>query len=59
MLVVSKFEITPLQYYGKNINLYVSLYDIMHTKFNNQIITGIKTNLCNGTWDSIANLNIM
>ena len=25
------------------------LCDITHTKFNNQIITGIKTNLCNGS----------
>jgi len=41
-------QITPLQYYCKNIDLYALLCDIRHTKFNNQIITGIKTNLCNG-----------
>ena len=42
-------QITPLQYYGKDIDLYALLCDIRHTKFNNQIITGIKTNLCNGS----------
>jgi len=42
-------QITPLQYYDKDINLYALLYDIRHTKFNNKIITGIKINLCNGS----------
>ena len=42
-------QITLLQYYGKDIDLYALLCDIRHTKFNNQIITGIKTNLCNGS----------
>jgi len=42
-------QITPLQYYGKDIDLYALLCDIRHTKFNNQIITGIKTNWCNGS----------
>jgi len=42
-------QITPLQYYGKDIDLYALLCDIRHTKFNNQIITGIKLNLCNGS----------
>ena len=32
-------QITPLQYYGKDIDLYALLCDIRHTKFNNQIIT--------------------
>jgi len=41
-------QITSLQYYGKDIDLYTSLCDIRHTNFNNQIIAGIKTNLCNG-----------
>ena len=44
-----QIQITPLQYYGKDIDLYALLCDIRHTKFNNQIITGIKTNLCNGS----------
>ena len=35
-------QITPLQYYGKDIDLYALLYNIRHTKFNNQIITRIK-----------------
>ena len=38
---------TPLQYYDKDIDLYALLCDIRYTKFNNQIITEIKTNLCN------------
>ena len=42
-------QITPLQYYGKDIDLYALLCDIRHTKFNNQIIIGIKTNLCSGS----------
>ena len=42
-------QITLLQYYGKNIDRYALLYDIGHTKFNNQIIAGIKTNLCSGS----------
>jgi len=42
-------QIIPLQYYGKDINLYALLCDIRHTKFNNQIITSIKTNLCYGS----------
>ena len=41
-------QITPLQYYGKDIDLHALLCDIRHTEFNNQIITEIKTNLCNG-----------
>ena len=40
-------QVTPLQYYSNDIGFYTLLYDIGHTKFNNQIITGIKTNLCN------------
>ena len=40
-------QVTPLQYYGKDIDLYALLCDIRHTKFNNQIIIRIKTNLCN------------
>ena len=42
-------QITLLQYYGKDIDLYALLCDIRRTKFNNQIITGIKINLCNGS----------
>jgi len=42
-------QITLLQCYGKDIDLYSSLCDIRHTKFNNKILTGIKTNLCNGS----------
>ena len=42
-------QITPLQYYGKDINLYALLCDIRHAKFNNQIVTEIKINLCNGS----------
>ena len=42
-------QITPLQYYGKDIDLYTLFCDIRHTKFNNQIIIGIKTNLYNGS----------
>ena len=42
-------QITPLQYYSKDIDFYALLCDIRHTKFNNQIITGIKINLCNGS----------
>ena len=42
-------QITPLYYYGKDIDLYALLCDIKHTKFNSQTITGIKTNLCNGS----------
>jgi len=45
----AQVQITPLQYYGKEIDLYALLCDIRHTKFNNQIITGIKTNLYNGS----------
>jgi len=41
-------QITPIQYYAKDINLYALLCDIRHTKFNNQIITGIRTILYNG-----------
>ena len=41
-------QITPLQYFGKDIDLYALLCDFRHSKFNNQISTGIKTNLCNG-----------
>ena len=41
-------QITQLQYYGKYVDLYALLCDIRHTKFNNQIITRVKTNLCNG-----------
>ena len=40
-------QITPLQYCGKDIGLYVLLCDIRHIKYNNQIIIGIKTNQCN------------
>jgi len=40
-------QITRSQYYDKNIDLYALFCDIKHTKFNNQIIIGIKTNLCN------------
>ena len=43
-----QIQITPLQYYVPDIDLYSLLHDIRHTKFNNQIIIGIKTNLCNG-----------
>jgi len=39
-------QITALQYYDKDIDLYTLLCDISHTKVNNQIIIGIKTNLC-------------
>ena len=42
-----QIQTTPLQYYGKDIDLYALLCDIRHTKFNNQIIIRIKTNLCN------------
>ena len=42
-------QTTPLQYYGKDINLYALLCDIRHTIFNNYIITENKTNLCNGS----------
>ena len=42
-------QITQLQYYSKDINLYTLLCDIRHSKFNNQIIIGIKTDLCNGS----------
>ena len=42
-------QITPLQYYSKDIDLYALLCDIRRTKFNNQIIIGIKTNLCNSS----------
>ena len=42
-------QISPLQYYGEDINLYALFCDIRHTKFNNQIIKGIKTNVCNGS----------
>jgi len=42
-------QITPLQYYGKDIDLDALLCDIMHTKFNSQIITRIKANLFNGS----------
>lgn len=44
-----KVQITSFQYYGKDINLYALLCDIRHIKFNNQIITVIKTNLYNGS----------
>ena len=40
-------QIMPLQYYDKDIDLYTLLCDIWHAKFNNQIIIGIKINLCN------------
>ena len=43
-----QLQIAPLQYYGKDIDLYALLYDIRHMKFNYQIIIGIKPNLCNG-----------
>ena len=49
MLESVQVQIAPSQYYGKDIDLYALLCDIRHTKFNNQIITGIKTNLCNGS----------
>ena len=42
-------QVTPLQYYGKDIDLYAFLCDIKYTKFNYQINIGIKTNLCNGS----------
>ena len=42
-------QITLLQYYGKDIDLYALLCDIRNSKFSNQIITGIKTNLYNGS----------
>ena len=42
---IIQFQITPSQYYSKYINLYVLLYDIMHTKFDNQIIIEIMVNL--------------
>jgi len=42
-----QIQITPLQYYSKDINLYALLCDIRYNKFNNQIIIGIKINLCN------------
>ena len=32
-------QITPLQYFDKDIDLYALLSDIRHIKFNNQIIT--------------------
>jgi len=48
-VVSVQVQITLLQYYGKDIDLYTLLYDIRHTKFNNQIIMEIKTNLCNGS----------
>jgi len=41
-------QITPLQYFGKDIDLYALLCDIRYTKFN-KIITRIKTNLYNGS----------
>ena len=44
----AQVQITLLQYYSKDIDLYTLLCDIRHTKFNNQIITGIKINLCDG-----------
>jgi len=40
-------QIMPLQYYGKNIDLYTLLCDIRHTTLNNQVTTGIRINLCN------------
>jgi len=46
-----QIQTTLLEYYGKDINLYALLCDIRHIKFNNQIITGIKTNLSNGSVD--------
>ena len=36
-------QIIPLQYYGEDIDLHTLLFDIRNTKFNNQIITGIKS----------------
>ena len=42
-------QIASLLYYGKDIDIYALLCDIKYTRFNNQIITGIKTNLCNGS----------
>ena len=41
-------QIIPLQCYDKDIDLCALLWDIRHVKFNNQIMTWIKTNLCNG-----------
>ena len=41
--------ITQLQYYAKDINLYVLVCDVRHIKFNNQIIIRIKTNFYNGS----------
>jgi len=43
-----QMQVIPLQYYGKDINVCALLCDIRHTKFNNQINTEIKINLCNG-----------
>ena len=45
-----QIQITTVQYFGKNIDLYTLLCDIKHTNFNNQIITRIKTNLYNGSF---------
>ena len=42
-------QITPVQYYGKGTNLYALLCDIRHDKFNNQIMSRIKSNLCTGS----------
>ena len=42
-------QITLLQYYSKDIDLYALLCDIRHTKFNNETTIGIKTNLCDGS----------
>jgi len=42
-------QITPVQYCDKEIDLYALLYDIMHTKFDNQIITRTKINQYNGS----------
>ena len=44
-----QIQIAPLQYYGKDIDLYALLCHIRHTKFNNRIITGIETHLCNSS----------
>ena len=43
-----QIQITPFQYYVKDIDLYTLFCDIRHAKFNNQIITRIESNLYNG-----------
>ena len=47
MLELSKFKLLRYNIMTK-ILIYTLLYGIRHSKFNNQIITWIKTNLCNG-----------